>query len=75
MPHSCHLGTPTVEKAQVESEKEATALVVKVALAKEALEMERVVCNISGKASPHRPEDTGIQWQRPSHSTWRMHLS
>ena len=64
-----------MEKAQAESEKVAKALVVKVALAKEALETERAVCNISGKASPHRPEDTGIQWQRPSHSIWRMHLS
>ena len=53
---------------QAESEKVAKALVVKVALAKEALETERVVCNISGKASPHRPEDTGSQWQRPLHN-------
>lgn len=63
-------------QVQAESEMEALETVgpEMVALVSEQVGLEAVACNMSGRATPHHPEDIGSHWQGLLPNIWHMHL-
>jgi len=62
-------------QVQAESEMEALEMVALVSeQVAEPVGLEAVACNMSGRATPHHPEDNGSHWQGPHPNIWHMRL-
>lgn len=55
-------------------ESEMEALVLEQVAMAEPVGLEPVACNMSGRATPHHPEDNGSHWQGPVPNIWHMRL-